>query len=89
MYQMLATTIFSYIPFYIPVWLTMPESPIQTTRKPNIILSMADYLGYSDLGAYGKEKIHTPNIDRLATEDMRLTKANAGSSVAIRSILLS
>ncbi len=40
-------------------------------KKPNIILIMVDDMGYSDLGAYGSE-IHTPNLDRLAKEGLRL-----------------
>ena len=39
--------------------------------KPNIILIMADDLGYSDIGAYGSE-INTPNLDKLAKEGLRL-----------------
>lgn len=38
--------------------------------RPNIILILADDMGYSDIGCYGGE-IHTPNIDRLASEGMR------------------
>ncbi|WDF70024.1 arylsulfatase [Sphingobacterium oryzagri] len=41
------------------------------TKKPNIILILADDLGYADLGAYGSE-IETPNLDRLAQEGLRL-----------------
>jgi len=40
-------------------------------KKPNIILIMVDDMGYSDLGCYGSE-IHTPNLDRLASEGLRL-----------------
>ncbi len=40
-------------------------------KKPNIILILADDLGYSDLGAYGSE-ISTPNLDRLVNEGLRL-----------------
>jgi len=36
-----------------------------TARAPNIVLIMADDLGYKELGCYGQEKIKTPNIDRL------------------------
>jgi len=43
----------------------------QQKGKPNIILIMADDLGYSDLGSYGSE-INTPNLDRLAQQGLRL-----------------
>ena len=42
-------------------------------RRPNIVLIMADDLGFSDLGCYGGE-ISTPNLDRLAAEGMRFTQ---------------
>jgi arylsulfatase A-like enzyme len=41
--------------------------------RPNIIVIMADDMGFSDLGCYGGE-IQTPNLDRLATEGMRFTQ---------------
>jgi len=50
-------------------------------RKPNIILLIADDLGYGDLGCYGQQKIRTPNLDRMATEGMRFTQAYAGNAV--------
>ncbi len=43
----------------------------QSQRRPNIIVILADDLGYSDLGSYGSE-IKTPNLDRLAAEGLRL-----------------
>jgi arylsulfatase A-like enzyme len=48
---------------------------------PNILLILADDLGYGDLGCYGQERIMTPNLDRLAEEGMRFTQAYAGSTV--------
>lgn len=45
----------------------------KSSKKPNIILILADDLGYSDLGAYGSE-IQTPNLDRLAHEGTRFTQ---------------
>jgi arylsulfatase A-like enzyme len=44
-----------------------------TPKRPNVILIMADDLGFSDLGCYGGE-IETPNLDRLATEGMRFSQ---------------
>ena len=42
------------------------------SERPNIVLILADDMGYSDLGCFGGE-IHTPNIDRLASEGVRFT----------------
>ncbi len=58
--------------------------------KPNIIFIMADDLGYGDLGCYGQQKIKTPNIDKLASQGIRFTKAYAGGAVCTpsRSILM-
>ena len=51
------------------------------TQKPNIVLILADDLGYGDLGCYGQKQIATPNLDRLASEGMRFTQSYAGSTV--------
>ena len=48
--------------------------------KPNIVIIIADDLGYGDLGCYGATKIKTPNIDRLAAEGVRFTQGYAPSS---------
>lgn len=53
----------------------------QETEKPNIILIIADDLGYADTGPYGQTKTETPNIDRLATNGLRFTRHYAGSPV--------
>lgn len=42
-------------------------------RAPNILLIVSDDQGYGDLGCYGNEEIHTPNLDRLASQGVRLT----------------
>lgn len=48
---------------------------------PNIILIVADDLGYNDLGCYGAKRIKTPNIDKLANNGIRFTNHYAGTSV--------
>ena len=56
--------------------------------RPNILIILADDLGYSDIGCYGGE-IKTPNLDRLAENGMRFTHFyNAGRSCPTRASLL-
>jgi arylsulfatase A-like enzyme len=50
-------------------------------ERPNVLLLLADDLGYGELGCYGQETIRTPNIGRLAGEGMRFTQFYAGSSL--------
>jgi arylsulfatase A-like enzyme len=48
--------------------------------KPNIIIIIADDLGYGDLSCYGATKVSTPNIDRLAKAGRRFTQAHTTSA---------
>ncbi|MBL8733962.1 MAG: arylsulfatase [Planctomycetes bacterium] len=50
-------------------------------RPPNVVFVLADDLGYGELGCFGQARIHTPNLDRLASEGMRLTRHYAGAPV--------
>lgn len=45
----------------------------ETSNPPNIILIVADDMGYGDLSCYGQDKWSTPRIDKLASEGARLT----------------
>ena len=45
--------------------------------RPNILVILADDLGYGDLGCYGARNVETPHVDRLATEGIRFTQAHA------------
>lgn len=53
----------------------------QKTNQPNIIYILADDLGYGELGAYGQEKIETPNIDALAQSGMLFTQHYSSAPV--------
>lgn len=50
-----------------------------SARPPNIVLILADDLGYGDLGSYGHPIIRTPRIDRLAREGLRFSSYYAGA----------
>ena len=45
--------------------------------KPNIILVLCDDLGYGDLACFGDKTVHTPNLDKFATEGLKLTSCYA------------
>lgn len=55
--------------------------PARDASLPNILVIVADDLGYTDLGSFGGE-IATPNLDRLAHEGLRLTNFHTASSCA-------
>ena len=60
------------------------------TAKPNIVLIIADDLGWRDLSSFGSGYYRTPNIDRLASEGMKFTHAYANPNCApTRAALLS
>jgi arylsulfatase A-like enzyme len=50
-------------------------------ERPNVLLILADDLGYGDLGSYGAPDVKTPNLDRLAREGVRLTQFYANAPV--------
>jgi arylsulfatase len=57
-------------------------------KRPNIIIIMADDMGYSDIGCFGSE-IHTPNLDMLAKNGLRITQFyNASRCCPTRASLL-
>ncbi|HEY7922430.1 MAG TPA: sulfatase-like hydrolase/transferase [Vicinamibacteria bacterium] len=48
-------------------------TPAPNLGPPNVVLILADDLGWGDLGSYGNRTLHTPNLDRLAAEGVRFT----------------
>jgi arylsulfatase A-like enzyme len=53
----------------------------QPKRPPNIVVILADDIGYGDLGCYGATRVKTPNCDKLAAQGLRFTDAHAPSAV--------
>ena len=55
--------------------------PAQAAERPNVILVMADDMGWGDTGYDGNRIIKTPNLDRMCREGIRFDRFYAGSSV--------
>ncbi|MCH2102855.1 MAG: arylsulfatase [Planctomycetes bacterium] len=68
----------------------LSEERREARKQPNIVLVVADDLGWGDLGCYGQEKISTPALDQMAAEGMRFTDFYAGCTVCApsRSVLM-
>ncbi|PQJ34510.1 hypothetical protein BSZ35_07790 [Salinibacter sp. 10B] len=66
------------------------EEASNAPPRPNIILIVADDLGYGDLGSYGQDHIQTPHLDQMAEEGLRFTQFYSGSTVCApsRSVLM-
>ncbi len=71
--------------------LALQAAGAASSRPPNIVLMTADNLGYSDLGCFGNKENQTPEIDRLASQGVRLTSFyTAGATCTVsRATLLS
>jgi arylsulfatase A-like enzyme len=59
----------------------LPAGAQQIERPPNVVLIVADYMGYSDIGPYGATDIRTPSLDRLAAEGVRFSNYYAAAPI--------
>lgn len=50
------------------------------SSRPNVIVIMADDIGYGDVSCYGATQVRTPNLDRLAVDGLRFTDGHAASA---------
>jgi arylsulfatase A-like enzyme len=64
----------------LSVFLVISSAALAQARKPNIVVILADDLGYGDVGCYGATKVKTPSIDALAAAGLRFTDAHASSA---------
>ncbi|HEY5911726.1 MAG TPA: sulfatase [Verrucomicrobiae bacterium] len=75
--------------FPVPVWVALTVVGLQgaelqpsvTPTRPNIVIILADDLGWGDLSCYGHPSIQTPNLDRLAGQGMRFTDFYSAAEV--------
>lgn len=65
----------------ILLFTTKASSQYLQGEKPNVIVILTDDQGWADLGCYGSEDLHTPNMDQLAKEGVRFTQFYAAASV--------
>ena len=66
------------------VWAVVPSlaaAESQLPDRPNVVILLADDLGYGDLACYGNPEARTPNLDRLASEGVRFTDGYASFPV--------
>lgn len=70
--------------------LASPHRSACAAAPPNVVLILADDLGWGELGCYGQKRIRTPNIDRLPAEGIRFTQHYSGAPVCApsRNVLL-
>ncbi|MDE6198026.1 MAG: sulfatase-like hydrolase/transferase, partial [Muribaculaceae bacterium] len=54
----------------------------QQTKRPNILVIMTDDHAYQAVSAYGHNLVHTPNIDRIAREGMRMDRAYVANAIS-------
>jgi len=66
----------------------MAEAQVSVSNPPNVVLILADDVGYSDIGAFGAIDIQTPNIDRLANEGSMLTSFYTAPSCSLSRTML-
>jgi uncharacterized sulfatase len=64
-----------------PIERRVRPAPGASPLRPNLIVILADDLGYGDLGVQGSRAIETPHLDRLAAEGVRLTDFYASAPV--------
>jgi len=67
--------------FFVLLILVFFSCSKEEFERPNIILIMADDLGYGDLSCYGSDRIQTPFLDNLAAEGMTFTDFHSNGSV--------
>jgi len=74
----------------LPFLFLLAARSLHSQDKPNIVLILADDLGYGDISCYGSEDIKTPYLDKIASEGVRFTHfyANAPECTPTRTALL-
>jgi len=73
---------------WLSLWAVFAASSLAETapaRPPNIVVILADDMGYADIGAFGGKNVVTPNLDRLAREGRRFTNFHVAQPICTAS----
>lgn len=70
---MLRSSLINVLVVFVAITLSATR-PVQAEGRPNIVMILADDLGYGDLGCYGHPRAKTPSIDALARQGVRCTQ---------------
>ena len=70
-----------FISCKVPITQKVITSDTNKAEKPNVIIIFADDLGYGDLSCYGHPTIHTPRLDQMAQEGIKMTSFYAAACV--------
>jgi arylsulfatase A-like enzyme len=73
--------ILSLLPLAFVALVATAPAVARAEKPPNLVIILADDLGYGDLGCYGHPSIRTPNLDRMAAEGMRFTDFYVAATV--------
>ncbi len=69
------------LPLCLCVLAVLAPPALAQQKKPNIVFILMDDMGYADIGCMGSKEIHTPNIDRIAKEGVKLANFYANAPV--------
>ena len=67
---------------YATVQAAQPQKTGKDRQHPNVVLIVADDLGYGDLGCYGAHTVSTPHVDALSASGLRFTDAHAAAATS-------
>lgn len=77
--------LFCIFPLIVLLWSDSILADEKANELPNIVLIVADYMGYSDIGSYGATDIQTPALDKLAAQGVRFSSYYSSAPVCIPS----
>lgn len=69
-------------PLLVGAGLLALATQAQAQQRPNVIVLVADDLGYGDLSCYGANRVSTPRVDSIANSGVRFTDAHAVASTS-------